>query len=67
MLVDEYSDGHYAIFRFTAACPQAIETLTVSDQFLFDMDAQHKDLVSLSAGDYHAEHDPVRGSAPCGA
>ena len=52
MLVDEYSDGHYALFHFTAVCPKTINALTVDDRFLFDMDAQHKDLVSLSANDY---------------
>jgi hypothetical protein len=51
LLVDELSDGHYAVLTFSAACPQAIERLTVSDNFLYDRDAQHKNLVSLTAGE----------------
>lgn len=52
LMVEELSDGNYAVMRFTASCTTAIETLTLRDNFFYDADAQHKNLVSINAPDY---------------
>ena len=52
MQIDTYSDGHYAVLHFQAQCVKPIDTLEISDHFLFDRDAQHKSLISVTSGDY---------------
>jgi hypothetical protein len=47
-LVDQHSDGTYAVMQFTATCPTEIHHLTVDYQLLFHLDAQHKGLLRLS-------------------
>jgi hypothetical protein len=49
-LVDRHSDGAYAVLRFPLACPQAPARLTVRYDLLFDLDPQHRGLLSLVAG-----------------
>jgi hypothetical protein len=49
-LVDNHTDGAYSVLRFSAACPAAIDALTVSYRLFADIDPQHKGLVKL-------EHD----------
>lgn len=48
-LVDEHTDGAYAVLRFAANCPALSETLQVGYALLFDVDPQHKGLFSLTA------------------
>lgn len=48
-LVDEHTDGAYAVLRFAANCPALSETLEVGYALLFDVDPQHKGLFSLTA------------------
>jgi len=48
-LVDQHSDGAYAVLRFAAECPDRIETLRISYGLLFDLDPQHKGLLRLEA------------------
>lgn len=48
--VSEHNDGHYAALQFTATCPEKIETLHLEDQYLYDRDAQHKNLVAITNG-----------------
>ena len=46
-LIDNHSDGAYAVLKLTATCPNAVEALTVSYRLLFDVDAQHRGLLKL--------------------
>lgn len=50
-LVDHHTDGAYAVLLFTAACPVAVDTLSVDYRLLFDLDAQHKGLLRLIQDD----------------
>jgi hypothetical protein len=50
-LVDRHSDGAYAVLRFTAACPAAIDALDVGYSFLFDLDPLHRGLAQVQSGD----------------
>jgi len=50
LLVDQHSDGAYAVLQFTAACPQRITGLNVNYRLFFDLDAQHKGLLRLRQG-----------------
>lgn len=47
LLVDQRSDGGYAVLRFNALCPRRVETLQVDYRLLFDLDPQHKGLLKL--------------------
>jgi hypothetical protein len=55
-LIDSHTDGAYTVLRFTAACPAAIDALTVSYRLFAEIDPQHKGLVKL-------EHDGVTSTA----
>ena len=46
-LVDNHSDGAYAVLRFTAICAAAPKTLAVAYHLFFDLDPQHRGLVRL--------------------
>jgi HupE/UreJ protein len=50
LLIDQHSDGAYAVLRFTAECRQRIATLDVNYRLFFDLDAQHKGLLRLNQG-----------------
>jgi hypothetical protein len=50
-LVDQHSDGAYAVLRFTGACRAAIDALDVNYSFLFDLDPLHRGLVQVQSGD----------------
>ena len=47
-LLDEHSDGAYAVLRLAATCPVAVTTLEVDYRLLFDIDPQHKGLLQLA-------------------
>ncbi|MFT3713603.1 MAG: HupE/UreJ family protein [Archangium sp.] len=50
----QHSDGAYAALELNARCPAPVTELTASYSLLFDQDAQHRGLLSLSsAGDAH--------------
>jgi len=49
-LVDNHTDGAYAVLLFTATCPTAIDILQADYRLLFDLDAQHKGLLRLTHG-----------------
>lgn len=49
-LIDNHSDGAYAVLRFTAACPHMPEDLQVTYRLFFDIDPQHKGLLRLEVG-----------------
>jgi len=49
-LIDNHSDGAYAVLRFTAACHSVPEELQVTYRLFSDIDPQHKGLLRLEAG-----------------
>jgi hypothetical protein len=46
-LVDNHSDGAYAVMRFTAQCAKPGEALELGYNLFFDLDPQHKGLLRL--------------------
>jgi hypothetical protein len=50
-LVDQHSDGAYAVLQFTGDCPAAIDALNVTYSFLFDLDPLHRGLGQVRSGD----------------
>ena len=46
-LIDDHTDGAYAVLRFTARCPAAVQTLQTRYALFFDIDPQHKGLLRL--------------------
>jgi hypothetical protein len=46
-LVDNHSDGAYAVLRFVAECPKPPAALELTYSLLFDVDPQHKGLLRL--------------------
>jgi hypothetical protein len=48
-LMDNHSDGVYAVLRFAAECPRAEDMLAVDYRLFFDIDPQHRGLLNLSA------------------
>jgi hypothetical protein len=47
-LLDDHSDGAYAVLRLQATCAADIVTLDTSYSLLFDIDPQHKGLLRLT-------------------
>lgn len=50
LLVDEHTDGKYAVLRFTARCPRPTAALAVDYRLFFDLDPQHRGLLNLAGG-----------------
>lgn len=46
-LVDDHTDGAYAVLRFTAQCTATIQVLQARYKLFFDIDPQHKGLLRL--------------------
>ncbi|MDB5764922.1 MAG: HupE/UreJ family protein [Herminiimonas sp.] len=46
-LVDDHTDGAYAVLRFKAECPAIVGTLQARYALFFDIDPQHKGLLRL--------------------
>jgi hypothetical protein len=49
LLLDDHSDGAYAVLRLQASCAGNITVLDANYRLLFDIDPQHKGLLRLSA------------------
>ena len=49
-LLDDHTDGAYAVMRLRATCPAEVAALDVDYGLLFDIDPQHKGLLKLSHG-----------------
>jgi hypothetical protein len=47
LLVDDHSDGAYAVLRFDANCSGPLRQLSVDYRLLFDLDASHRGLLRL--------------------
>jgi len=50
-LVDEHSDGAYAVVRFDVACAANPRSLELTYQLFFDIDPQHRGLLRLQNGE----------------
>ncbi len=48
-LIDDHSDGAYAVLRFRATCATAVNAITINYRLFFDLDPQHRGLLNLSA------------------
>ncbi len=48
ILVDEHSDGHYAVLNFQADCLAEAQQLSIAYRLFFDLDAQHRGLLKLT-------------------
>ena len=59
-LVDNHSDGAYAVVRFMADCATESHVLTIDYNLFFDIDPQHRGLMRLN---YHNEGALVTQSA----
>lgn len=51
-LIDDHTDGAYAVLRFRADCPSAPTALQVKYALFFDIDPQHKGLLLLQYQGY---------------
>jgi hypothetical protein len=49
-MLDDHSDGAYAVITLRALCPAEVSTLEVDYKLLFDIDPQHKGLLRLEHG-----------------
>jgi hypothetical protein len=50
-LIDQHSDGAYAVLRFIGNCPAAIDALDIKYSFLFELDPLHRGLGQVRSGD----------------
>ena len=48
-LIDNHTDGAYAVMKLEGSCPSAATTLLLNYSLLFDVDAQHRGLLKLSS------------------
>jgi HupE / UreJ protein len=48
-LIDQHSDGAYAVLRLVADCPGPIRSLDLTYSLLFDLDALHRGLVQVQS------------------
>src|SRR3546814_17593291 len=49
--ISEHADGHYAALDLDGHCPQAVQALTIDYSLLFDLDRQHRGLLTLQPDD----------------
>jgi hypothetical protein len=61
LLVDEHTDGRYAVLRFTVRCDPSVGTLALDYRLFFDLDPQHRGLLRLT--DAKATRTAVLGPA----
>lgn len=47
-LIDQHTDGAYAVLRFHAACPGPVAALTIAYHLFADLDPQHKGLLRMT-------------------
>jgi len=50
-LVEDHSDGAYAVLRFSANCGPALTSLALGYTLFFDLDPQHRGLLKVSDGE----------------
>ncbi|WP_447968535.1 HupE/UreJ family protein [Nitrospira sp. M1] len=65
-LVDQHTDGAYAVIRFGVVCPETMGTLQIEYGLLFDLDPLHRGLLHVAAdghvqtGIFSPEHPTIR-------
>jgi HupE / UreJ protein len=57
-LIDEHSDGAYAVMQLSGTCPKVGSELLVKYSLLFDVDAQHRGLLKLESNSVASESAP---------
>ena len=62
-LIDDHSDGAYAVLRFIATCAAAPKSLTVDYRLFFDLDPQHRGLCGSNIGERRAPESSPPTSA----
>ena len=62
-LIDNHTDGAYAVLKLAGACPSAVATLAVNYSLLFDVDAQHRGLLKLESRSASGDGTPFVLSA----
>ena len=62
-LIDNHTDGAYAVLKFAGACPSAFSALSVNYSLLFDVDAQHRGLLKLESRSASGDGTPFVLSA----
>ena len=62
-LIDNHTDGAYAVMKLTGACPSAASALSVNYSLLYDVDAQHRGLLKLSSSSAGKDDRPFVVSA----
>jgi hypothetical protein len=50
-LIDEHSDGAYAVLRFVGRCPARVGALAITYRLLFELDPSHRGLAQVEAGE----------------
>lgn len=50
LLVDEHSDGSYAVLRFAAACTAPPDSVQIGYDLFFDLDPTHRGLLRFDSG-----------------
>jgi len=51
LLIDEHSDGRYAVLPLSARCSKPVQSLNLNYSLFFDLDRQHRGLLTLQSGD----------------
>ena len=46
-LIDDHTDGAYAVLRFSGSCPSGTQALSISYRLLFEVDRLHRGLLRL--------------------
>jgi HupE / UreJ protein len=49
-LIDNHTDGAYAVMSLMGICPASISSLSINYSLLFEADAQHRGLLKLQSG-----------------
>ena len=62
-LIDNHTDGAYAVLKLSGTCPSAVAALSVNYSLLFDVDAQHRGLLKLESRGAGSEGAPFVLSA----
>ena len=62
-LIDNHTDGTYAVLKLAGTCPGAVALLSVKYSLLFDVDAQHRGLLKLESRGAASEGAPFVLSA----
>ena len=62
-LIDNHTDGAYAVLQLAGACPSAVASLAVNYSLLFDVDAQHRGLLKLESRSASGDGTPFVLSA----